>query len=446
MTRQYFRLLTFLLLLAGCTGLPFQFGSSPQAETLTPPVVLPTTAPASPEAPESTTPSTPAVTQAATQPTTGASVRIWLPPEFDPAGNSAASELLNSRLEEFLIENPDVRLEVRVKALSGEGGMLASLVATNESAPLALPDLVLLPRAQLEEAALNELLYAYDDLTDVMGERSWFGYAQQLARWQASIYGLPFAGDALVLAYRPASLESLPHNLDSFLTPTEVLLFPAADPQALFTLGIYLESGGSLQDEQGRPYLDEAILVSALEFEQRASLAGVMPFWLTQYSNDDQVWEAFLAGQAPMAVTWASTYIKNAPGAPEDVSMAPLPTRDGAPFTLADGWSWALAGQDPERRSLSTRLAEFLVEKEFVAAWSAAAGYLPPRVDALQEWQEADLRQAIEQISYSAHLVPPADLIANIGPALEQAVVAILKSESEPQAAAQAVIDQVSQP
>jgi hypothetical protein len=65
-----------------------------------------------------------------------------------------------------------------------------------------------------------------------MDERSWFGYTQQRTL-EISIYGLPFAGDALVLAYRPASLESLPHSLDAFISPAEVLLFPAARRRSL---------------------------------------------------------------------------------------------------------------------------------------------------------------------------------------------------------------------
>ena len=77
---------------------------------------------------------------------------------------------------------------------------------------------------------------------------------------------------------------------------------------------------------------------------------------------------------------------------------------------------------------------------------AVAAGYLPPRVDALQSWQDADLRQMIEQISFSAQLMPPADLISSLGPALELALVDVLKAQSDPQTAAQAVIDQINQP
>jgi len=42
--------------------------------------------------------------------------------------------------------------------------------------------------------------------------------------------------------------------------------------------------------------------------------------------------------------------------------------------------------------------------------------------------------------------LPPADLISSLGPALEQAVVNVLKAQSEPKIAAQTVISQISQP
>jgi len=448
MNARRFRFLSLLVLLAmvGCTSLPFNMGTRTQVFTLTPEQTHLPSSPTTQEVNETALPTTAEVTPVASLPMGGLLVRIWLPPEFDPKGNSTASELLNTRLEEYAAANPEVRLEVRVKALDGPGGLLDSLVAANAAAPLALPDLVLLPRPLLESAGLKGLLYPYDGLTKVMDDLSWFEYARQLAYLKASIYGIPFAGDAMVLAHRPSLLESVPHNLDAMLSLGEVLLFPATDPQALFTLYMYQAEGGRMQDAQGRPSLDEASLIKTLEYDQLASLSGVMPYSLTQYSNDAQVWEAFLGNPYPMAVTWVSASLSQMQTEQDDLAMAPLPTPDGVPFTLATGWSWVLAGQDSARRTLSVKLVEYLVEKDFLAEWTYAAGYLPPRSDALQSWQEAKVRQVIEQISYSAWMMPSADLAATLGPALEQAVVSVLKAQSDPQTAAEAVIDHISQP
>jgi hypothetical protein len=52
----------------------------------------------------------------------------------------------------------------------------------------------------------------------------------------------------------------------------------------------------------------------------------------------------------------------------------------------------------------------------------------------------------MEQISASAGLIPPMDMLSSIGPAFEQAVVDILKAQSDPQTAAKAVINQINQP
>jgi multiple sugar transport system substrate-binding protein len=443
-----FKLLSFLVLVAmvGCTSLPFNLGASSQVRTLTAEGTLLPNAATTPKANETVLPTTTGVPAHATQPIGGLLVRIWLTPGFDPEGKGTASGLLKARLEEFAAENPAVRLEVRVKAVDGPGGLLDSLVAANAAAPLVLPDLVLLPRPLLESAALKGLLYPYDGLTTIMDDQSWFEYARQLAKLKASTYGIPFAGDTMVLAHYPSLLETTPHSLDTALSLGEVLLYPATDPQALFTLCMYQADGGSTQDAQGRPALDEAPLTKILEYDQRASLAGVMPYSLTQYSNDAQVWEAFLGNPYPMAVTWASDYLSHKQTVQDDLAMAPLPTPDGVPFTLATGWSWVLAGQDPAHRALSVKLVEYLVEKDFLAEWTYAAGYLPPRVDALQSWQEAEVRQVIEQISYSAWLMPSADLVSTLGPALEQAVVGVLKAQSDPQTAAKAVIDQINRP
>jgi multiple sugar transport system substrate-binding protein len=448
MNARIFRFLSFFLLavMVGCSGLPLNFGGDSQVtqdssgRTVTPTngLAFKTAQPQTPQALQGT--------DIPSQPGGGRLVRVWVPPEFDPQGASPASQVLKARLDEFATENPDVRLEVRVKSLEGVGGLLDSLVAANVAAPLALPDLVLLPRPLLESAALKGLLYPYDGLTSIMEGGSWYDYARQMAKVQSSTYGIPFAGDAMLLAYHPSLQNTPPADLEAALALGDVMLFPATDPQATFTLGSYLADGGSVQDAQGRPTLDAATLTRILEIYQRASQSGVMPYWLTQYSTDEQVWEAFMNNEYPTAVTWASTYLSHKPAGTDDLGVAGIPTTTGAPSSLASGYSWALAGQDPERRTQAVRLAEYLSDKDFQAAWTEAAGYLPPRADALKSWQDLELSKALNQISTSARLIPPVDLVSSIGPALEQAVVDVLKAQSDPQTAAQTAINEISKP
>jgi multiple sugar transport system substrate-binding protein len=448
MGSRFFRFVSVFLLMAlvGCTGLPFGLGSpadvTPTAvnnnQLLTPAIPASTDQAATPTAspPSEITP----------EPTGATVLRIWVPPEFNPATNNAASQLLNARLQEFIKTKPDLRLDVRVKAAEGEGGMLESLVATNVAAPSAVPDLVLLPRSMLESAALKGLLYPFDGLTSLLDDPNWYDYARQQARIQSSTYGIPFAGDAMTLVYRPTFTETLANNLEDLLSLGEPLIYPAADPQSLFTISLYMAAGGSLQDNQGRPMLDRDTLVRIFEFYKQASEAGMMPTWLTQYSNDSQVWDAFLGNQYHMAITWASTYLSYQLATPGDLALFRLPTLSDVPFTLATGWSWALSSQEAGRRSLAVELAEYLADTDFLAQWTSVAGYLPPRKDALQRWPNEQLRNTIDQISSSATLIPPLDMLSSIGPAMQQALISVLKAQSDPQSAAQAVLSQINRP
>jgi ABC-type glycerol-3-phosphate transport system substrate-binding protein len=404
-----------LILLAGCAGL----GQPGLATT-------PTPAPRQTPTPNAT----PAVS-----PTPGpVTLRLWLPPQFDPAAETPAGQLLRARLETFTTRRPDVRLEVRIKAPDGPGGLLDALTNTTAAAPLALPDLVALPRPILEAAALKGLLHPADEFTAALDGPDWYDYARELARLQNSTFGLPFAGDALLMVYRTTVLSQPPGDLASALQLPGPLAFPAADPQALFTLALYQAAGGIIQDEQGRPALDPIILETVLNFYRQAEESELLPYWLTQYASDDQAWEAFENSQADMAITWASRYLTDLPA---DTSGTPIPTPGGAPFTLASGWVWALASQTPDHQRLSIELAEFLTESSFMAEWTSALGLLPTRLSALDTWQSPSLRAMAQQIVPEAHPYPSADLLTSLAPVLQKATIDVLKQQSQPLTAAQ---------
>jgi len=398
---------------------------------------------AAPQPVEETTP-TPATTptQGATTTPGPLTLRLWLPPEFDPRSGTLGGNLLQARLDSFVNRRPAVHIEVRLKALDGPGGLLDALTSASAAAPLALPDLVAVPRPVLEAAALKGLLHPFDILIQET-DGDWYEYAQQMARLQTSAYGLPFAGDSLALVYRTEAEIMPPHDMQETLELTGPVIFPAADPQALFTLTLYLAAGGAIQDEQGRPLLESEPLVRVLAFYQEAAMREVLPFWLTQYQTSQQSWDAFKAGNANLVVSWSSAYLKEqATG----LALAPIPTPDGKPFTLATGWAWALANPNPERQAVSAELAQFLTDSRFLARWTAALGYLPTRPSSLSAWLAASPRAIDEQILLSAHLYPSTDVMAILAPPLAMATVNVLKQEQDAQTAAQEAIDSLLPP
>ena len=112
---------------------------------------------------ETTVPTTGAVssgqpTAIDTEQTNVLTLTIWLPPQFDPAGGTAASSILADRLAEYNRQNRQIQIETRIKADEGLGGMLDSLLTAQQAAPLALPDFVLLPSGLLPAVAESGII------------------------------------------------------------------------------------------------------------------------------------------------------------------------------------------------------------------------------------------------------------------------------------------------
>jgi multiple sugar transport system substrate-binding protein len=444
-----------MVLAAGCSSLPFQTATpdleaTPETTLAANPTLMPVFTP-SPTG--ESTPSGPVT------------LILWLPQQFDPNSGTPAASLLKDRLEEFSLRRPGVRLDVRLKTIDGTGGLLDSLTAASAAAPLALPDLIALPRPLMETAALKGLLQPLDGLTEAMDNPNWYDYAWELSRLQETTFGLPIAGDALLLVYQSSAIAEPPETWEEVLAMENPLLFPAADPQALTTQAFYRSAGGVVQDEQGRPMLDVNILAQLLSFYQNGELNGVIPYWLSQYETFEQAWTGFQENPQAATVTWVSKYLAAEALSPDPGELteeedaptegeldqgllagAPLPTPSGDAFTLATGWVLSLAGSQPSKQALALELAEFLTESNFLAAWSEASGLIPPRPDVLEGWQDESVRALVSRVAGSAHIYPSTDVLSSLAPAFQQVTLQILKQQGDPLSLAETAAGNLENP
>lgn len=366
---------------------------------------------------------------------------VWLPPQFDPNDGTEAGNLLRERLNTFAREN-GVSLIVRIKAENGPAGLLEALEITGVAAPDALPALIALPRTQMETAALKGLIYPLTGLTNELEENDWYPYAAELAAVQGTPFCLPFAGDALVLLYRPTRLPVPAKDWQGILYTNQTLLLSAGDPQALFTLALYRAAGGSLDDEFGRPTLDENTLSGVLEFYQRGAQLNTLPSWLAQLTSDSLAWQAYREQRANWIVTWASNYLSELPA---DTNVVQLPAFTGQ-VGMADGWVWCLTDPQVDRRALSVKLAETLVTSEYLADWTEAAGYLPTRPSALATWANPSLSAPLQEILINARLRPENEIVDNLGPVLQEAVLQVLEKHMDAATAAKQAAEKISLP
>ena len=357
---------------------------------------------------------------------------IWVPPQFDPGDNSVAGDLFLSRMDEFTSRRPQTDIQVRVKALSGEQGLLESLRTTRAAAPIILPDLIALPRSLMEDAINSGLVLPLNDVTEVLDGDDWYGYASELSLVNDQVVGIPFAGDLLVLSYKNDTGEIPPPDWNAVLKTKKVLAFPASDPRSLVTLAHYQSLGEEITNEAGETDLLQEPLMEVLTYYQQAQAANVMPYWLTQFETDDQAWQSYQERQSTLAITWSSTLLGSDSA---NTELAAMPTKEGKAFAYAEGWVWCVVPSDPDAEQIAVELAEFLTTESYLSAWTIQAGYLPVRPSGLESWSEETSYSTISQLLPTAVLIPDLGTSKEIGLDIRDAVVAVLKDQVEPSTA-----------
>ncbi len=358
-------------------------------------------------------------------------LRVWLPPQFNPDTNNAASALLKQRLNSFEVQHPGLEIDVRVKAEEGEADLLNSLAVTSAAAPSALPDLIALSRPSLEAAVQKKLVRPLDDFSAELQNSNWYPYARELAKIDGTPYGIPFAGDALVIIYRPDLVWI--KTWDDILLSEGRLMFAGADPQAEVGLSLYMSAGGQLLDAQGKPALDQQILTDVLELFSKGRAAMLFPDAVTNISTDAQVLQEYRARHTNMAIIHFSAY-----RASQDGLVQPLMGLKESHFTFSMGWMWALPGQNPDNQQLSAQLAAFLSADDFLAQWIKETAYLPTR----QSTTKQDADSPVPAIIEAAQPSPSADIMQVLGPAMQEAIARVLNGE-QPDAVARSVVEKL---
>ncbi len=351
---------------------------------------------------------------------------LWLSPDLDPNAETESAAILKTRLDEFAYLNA-IELDVRIKAVSGGGGLLDALRTTSAAAPTSSPDIVALSREQLLAASKEEIVFWNEGLKSVIGDLDWYNFSRDAGMVQGEVMAVPFKGVPMGLVYQSTS-QLIPSNewVDTRLN-FGFFGFAADDPRGTFLLMLYLSLGGQVQTEQGVTILQEAPLTAALQTLKDGLNTRHIGESVVTMQNSTQVWSAF------------STRLVNTAFLPVDVVLqgwettrdAPEPAFTSPSMTLTDAWVWALGSQDPQRQELAVALIAHLSETQFLAEWSEALKAIPPRPSALGSWEEIALKPALEKMASGAVLYPPDAIMNNLGPILRNATLLILRDNAD---------------
>jgi len=151
-------------------------------------------------------------------------ILIWWPGSLYPTADSPAARVLRDQLDGYRALNAKT-ISIRVKRDDGTGGILETLQSGSLVAPSVMPDLALMRRNDMVQAALGKLLapievstFSPDDL---------FGSGLALGRVNGAQYGLPYTLELQHAIYRTSALATPPLTLDDLLKSDQAYLFPA---------------------------------------------------------------------------------------------------------------------------------------------------------------------------------------------------------------------------
>jgi len=374
---------------------------------------------------------------------------LWLPEELNPYAEGPGAGLLAQQLDNFSEAYPDVQVEVTVKKAQGRGGLLDFLRTARDAAPSVLPDLIVLDAADLETAAGTGLIQPLDQILSPAEMADRFPFATELGTVEGQTLGFVVGADMQHLAYRPALFDSPPVSWTQIISPPVPFLFPAGGRDRDVndaTLIQYMAAGGELTDPDGRPWLDKDVMVSVLGFYSDCIGTGtISPTVALSITDADQSWERFLAGEGEMAAVPAGRYwLETAAAEPDEeaIAAAPLPTRDGYPFSIARGWVVAMVTDDPERQTLAVLLLDWLIAPDHNGQWTQTAGYLPGTQAALRMWDASNTDRAVlRSILEAAVPAPPPEAMETSGRVMQEALVALLRRRVAPERAAEAALE-----
>jgi len=371
---------------------------------------------------------------------------VWTVEAVSAQADEEAGEVFGRGLQAFQEAYPDIELAVVTKNESGKGSVPDYLRTASQVAPDILPDVVVVNTTDLASLARAGLIVPLDGLISSSLAKDLLPGAERAGRVDGQLVGIPFEMEVQHLIYNTNKLSSAPLDWSDVISANTTYVFPAKGKNGLVNdafLIQYLALEGRLQDDEGRPFLDEQVLQTVLQFYRQGLDEGVIPEDVLAIGDPDDVWPSYVAAEVGMSHVTSHRFLQDR-NLLRTTLFTTIPTRDGTPLTIGRGRALAIVARDPSRQVMASRLIEWLMAPENNAAWNQATAQIPTRYAVFELIGEDDpywpfLEDQLE-VAVGSPAFPEYD---QIGRVLQQAVVEVLSGESTPEEAARAAVEVV---
>lgn len=372
---------------------------------------------------------------------------LWTVEAVSPEAEGDPGVVFGNGLTAFENTYPDIQIAVVLKNDSGKGSVLDYLRTTSQAAPHVLPDLVVLNMIDLAQVARTSVVVPLDGLLSSSLVDDLLPGARAAGIVDGQLMGIPFEMDVEHLIYNTNKVTSTPIVWTDVISANTTYVFPAKGTNGLVNdafLIQYLALGGRLQDDEGRPFLDEQALRAALEYYHLGIQEEVIPPEVLTIGSPDEIWPDYVAAQVGMAHANGHRFLSDKTVL-RSTDFASIPTHDGTPLTIGHGRVLAIVTHDPDRQATAARLIEWLMEPDNNVAWSRATLYLPTRYAAFNLIGDEDLYWSFLEHQLEVAMPSPSfPEYDQIGRVLQQAVIEVLSEEATPEEAAAAAVDAIS--
>jgi multiple sugar transport system substrate-binding protein len=372
---------------------------------------------------------------------------LWTVEAVSPQAEGEGGQVFGNGLRTFESTTLDVQVSVVLKNESGKGSVPDYLRTASQAAPSVLPDVVVLSLADLAQVARAGLVVPLDGLISSALVSDLLPAARAAGSVDGQLVGIPFEMDVEHLIYNTNKVTSTPVVWTDVISANTTYVFPAKGRNGLVNdafLIQYLALGGRLQDDEGRPFLDEQALSAALGYYHQGVQAGVIPPEVLTVGNPDDVWPDYVSANVGIAHVTSHRFLSDR-GVLRSTQFATIPTRDGTPITVGRGWALAVVAHDPDRQTVASRLIEWLMAPDNNIAWNRAKAHLPTRYAAFESIGDGDPYWPFLQHQLEIAVPPPAfPEYDQIGRVLQQAVIEVLSEELTPEEAAAAAVNAIT--
>lgn len=334
-----------------------------------------------------------AATQDAATPTpeptasTPITLTVWFPDELLPINDDTLNALLDAEITEFASLENSVQVEIRRKATRDIGGIMSTLQTASSVAPGALPDITLIRREDVMLAVEEGLIQPLEGWIASSVIADLFPSALRLGRADDQLYGLPYLLDIYLYAYRDNG-EPAPERwtFDAVVDRGQTFTVPTLRANGMAdTLWLQYTAAGGELPENGVLELTPGAVADVLTFYEELASAQLIAPGTNDYISPSSYVEPLRSGRIESGIV-NTAILRQLIDADPPLRYASVPTSNGQPFTLTNGWMWVIVTPNSERQVWAGRFLNWMMEAGRHGTFAQAIAMPPTQRSALRRW------------------------------------------------------------